>query len=247
MGKIRVSIEEFKKVFSPEQQKELQLPLQGELEVEKTPQGWVVQIPSSTAFELLPIHTKVLKLFRARKDPDRIEGRFEQFLTEEERKAFGELVANGKIVKFKGSEKYSKALYQEPVPGQPVQAIPSAPVTPMVERAAEEYSLQADGFMMLRSEGAAKVASFDLSERIRAGEIRGIRSFDGFYYIIENDLLQKHLTPALGFIQRHKKVDIATLAQELNITRVLVRVMLEFAKEDGVVIEKQKDTFQWVG
>ncbi|MEK6902214.1 MAG: hypothetical protein AABX02_01340 [archaeon] len=251
---LRLTIQGLTKGLSPEQLAALGFPEKGTVEISKVQdKTWVISLPNgqtdfspNPAFTITPIHQKVLRLLKTHHTPDLIEGRFERLLSPEELDAFTALLAAGKIECFKTNPKFDKGIYREVNPNAKKASIQSNPI-PIPEKVAEEYSLMHDGFMVLRSDGAAKAASFDLAERIKAGEIKGIKSFDGFYYIIENSLLQKHTPRLLGLLQKEKTMDISQVAAQNGIPIVLARIALEFAKEDGVVIEKKKNMFAYVG
>jgi len=77
--------------------------------------------------------------------------------------------------------------------------------------------------------------------------VKGIKTFDGFYYIVENSLLEKYTGKLVGFLQTKKKEELSALALSQAIPPILARIILEFAKEDGIVIEKQKNLYAYVG
>jgi hypothetical protein len=224
----------------------LGLPLEGEVEVRKQGNEWVLSLPTGP---ISPLHSKVLRLIQSHQAHELIEGRFEQLLSSEELKAFEELRAQGKVVVFKSNPRFDKGIYRI-VQGSTSFPSPSpsmVPLAPIAERSMDEYSLVGDGFQVLRTEGAAKAASFDLDERIRGGEVKGIKSFDGFYYLIENELLQKHTSRIIGIISSQKKMDLPSISAQLALPIILARIVLEFAKEEGSIIEKQKNLFAYVG
>lgn len=263
---LRLPVETLAKALTQAQAAALNLPLKGLIEISVVKENvWLLSIPTpqtqlneGVPFAPKPIHQKVLKLLQSHKLPDVIEGRFEVLLSAEELTAFQELRAANRIVCVKTNPKYDKGIYREAkfesaaalapgVSAKPAMASKPAVHAPISEKPVEEYSLIGDGFTVLRSEGAAKVASFDLAERIKAGEIKGIKSFDGFYYIIENALLNKHTPRILALLQQKKTIELDELSAQLGIPLVLVRIALEFAKEDGVVIEKKRNLFAYVG
>ncbi len=272
MSPIRVSIESLGKVLSPEQLKQAGLPAKGDLELSSLESNtWLLTLSpaqtdllSSQSAPLSPMQQKVLRLLKTHRLPDLIEGRFERFLADEELKAFRELIERGKIIVIKSNPKFDKGIYREAMSEELRAAVQThasrgasfspSPVekkivthTVVEEKPVEEYSLVNDGFMVLRSDGAAKAASFDLQERIRAGEVKGIKTFDGFYYIIENSLLEKFTLPVVNALKAKKREELAPLSLSLAIPPLLTRIVLEFAKEDGLVIEKQKNMFAYVG
>ncbi|MFH0970793.1 MAG: hypothetical protein V1776_05030 [Candidatus Diapherotrites archaeon] len=241
----RLSIEWLRSHLSEADFHSVQLPESGELSIQCKGKGeWSLSLvePSLSVLE-----GKVLRLMQTHKTPDLVEGRFERLLSNEELSAFNVLRSQGKITIQKSSPHFDKGIYQIATSDKmsPILSVELNSFIP--EKPVEEYSLIRDGFQVLRTEGAAKAASYDLADRIKAGEIKGIKSFDGFYYIVLNSLLQKSTPITLSCIQRHKKVDLASISCETNIPPVLSRIVLEFAKEDGVVIEKQKNIFAFVG
>jgi len=272
MSPIRVRIEELSKILPLDAIKQAGFPPKGELELTSLESNtWLLSLsPAQTDLlasqntPISPMQQKVLRLLKTHRLPDLIEGRFERFLADEELKAFRELVERGKIIVIKSNPKFDKGIYREAMSEELRAAVqthssrtaPTASAsvekkivthTVVEEKPVEEYSLVNDGFMVLRNEGAAKAASFDLQERIRAGEVKGIKTFDGFYYIIENSLLEKFTSPVLVALKAKKREELAPLSLSLAIPPLLARIVLEFAKEDGLVIEKQKNMFAYVG
>lgn len=271
MPPVRFSIESLRKILPPAHDGELGLPEKGEVELSKLETNtWLLTLPNAqkgllettSALNILPIHQKVLRLLKTHRLPDLIEGRFERFLSGEELSAFQELLHAGKVIVVKSNPKFDKGIYREhssmlasfktntpsPLPPSPLPSVKKVITqTMVVEKPIEEYTLHNDGFMIIRSDGAAKAASFDLQDRIKAGEIKGIKSFDGFYYIIENALLEKYTSPVLVALKEKKKDELSTLALSQAIPPILARIVLEFAKEDGLVIEKHKNFYAYVG
>lgn len=249
MPPIRVPISSIRALFSAEQQVELKLPEGGEVEFRQNGGEWVFFLPGHVKpVSVSPLQAKVLRLIQTHQTHELIEGRFEQLLSSEELVAFEELRKIGKVIVYKSNPRFDKGIYR-------IQSEKTASTTPapstvhasLVERPMDEYTLLGDGFQVLRTEGAAKAASFDLAERIRGGEVKGIKSFEGFYYLIENELLQKHLSRILSIIQSNKKMDLPSISTQLTIPLILARIVLEFAKEEGSIIEKQKNMFAYVG
>ncbi len=232
-------------LFTDEQKNALLLPENGELDVRKEKDSWIISLPLN---EKSILHSKVLRLIQSHQAHELIEGHFEKLLSSEELTAFSELRGQGKVVIIKTNPKFEKGIYRISAGEKGVQPPFSLPDTSTLqERAVDEYSLLGDGFQVLRTEGAAKAASFDLSERIKNGEVKGIKSFDGFYYLIESELLFKHSKRVVDSLKVNKKMDLSSIAGQLHLPLVLVRIVLEFSKEEGSIIEKQKNLFAYVG
>ncbi|MEK6971059.1 MAG: hypothetical protein AABW68_05245 [archaeon] len=244
MSIVRVPASSIHSLLSPSEREALGFPSSGELEFKKGKGEWILSPPG---LPLSPLHSKVLRLIQSHQAHELIEGRFEGLLSAEELHAFEELKGLGKVVIYKSNPRFDKGIYRVAGEGKSSPGAGMPPSPSLVERPMDEYSLVGDGFQVLRTEGAAKAASFDLSERIRGGEVKGIKSFDGFYYLIENALLQKHSERILGLLSSQKKADLPTIASAAGIPILLARIVVEFAKEEGSVIEKQKNIFFFVG
>ena len=112
------------------------------------------------------------------------------------------------------------------------------------EKRVDEYSLQKDGFLVFKNSENAKILSVKLREDIEGGKIQGIKGFDGFYYIAENDLYLKHRARVLDAIKSEKGILLEKIAEKAGISKMLAKVVCEFLKDEGEVIEKRKDSFQ---
>ncbi len=242
MSRIRIPAHEVGKLLSEAQKATLQWPTEGELDIISSKEGtWTLSSAPKATAPLLPIHHKVLKLLSSHKMPDVMEGRFEKLLSNDELAAFQELLSNGRVQKYKSNPNYPTSIYRI-IPSANGESIPSTPsslTNPalmvssrviVAEKPLEEYSLAKDGFMIVRNENAAKSASFELAERIRSGEVRGLKSFDGFYYIIETALLDKIMAPALDALAKKKTRPLEELDHILLLPPLVIKIALEFAK-----------------
>ena len=186
---------------------------------------------------------KIISLLRKKRLNERVEGKFEKYLNEKEMVKFNELLKNGVIEKFKLSQKYKKAVYQlreEKDEGK-------EKVYEEKEKPLDQYSLQKDGFIIVRNEEKVKKLSNELSARIKNNEVMGIKSFDGNFYIIEAALYEKKANSILDFLRKKKSAYLSELSKELNLTKTLANIVCEFLKDDGSVIEKRKELYELVG
>ncbi len=272
MPHARIPVKKLLEFISPQEAQGLFLPAEGELELSHAKDGiWILtsatgtspaRTPSGVApsvnasdFQLQPIHQKVLRLMKTHAPGDLVEGKFEQFLSAEELRAFKELLSNRKVEAFKSSPKYNLGIYREirlvysssASTRNPAVASASVISSTIVEKPLEEYRLDTDGFEVLRNEGAAKNRSYELADRLKANEVKGLKTFDGFYYIILTAQLELHMPAVVGALRQKKKADLKEIAAESKLPPLLVRMVLEFAKEEGTIIEKRKDSFAYVG
>ena len=200
--------------------------------------------PGTPAPQKMPDETeqKIIGLLRKTAPRDRMEGWFEKKLSDGENAKFAEMLKDGRVVKFKSSETFRKALYTLPKiqPGAEAKRFENR------EKPIEEYTLEKDGFIVVKNEFRAKAMSEELQEKIKAGEIRGIRSFSGEFFIITSALLIPSQEKALAALKTAKSAELAALSEKTGFTPTLVRICMEFLKEEGQVIEKRKGIYQYI-
>lgn len=262
MPHARIPIRKLLEAISPQEAQGLRLPAEGELELSHAKEGiWILTPASGTRpastpltqngeFVLQPMHIKILRLLKTHPPGNLVEGKFEQFLSSEEQLAFRELLVNKKVEAFKSSPKYNLGIYREVrLSTPPSSAPPTIPAAPMVitEKPLEEYQLDKDGFEILRNEGAAKNRSYELADRMKSNEVKGLKTFDGFYYLITSAQLENQMPLVMQALKEMKKGELKEIAAKSKLPPVMVKVILEFAKEEGTIIEKRKDAFAYVG
>ena len=190
---------------------------------------------------------KIFSLLREKNLSERVEGNFEKFLGKDELKRFKELLDGEKIIKFKLSEKYRKAVYKFPESKKPeVMRKRESENANAGEKPLDEYSFAKDGFLVVKNEARAKKISMELSDEIKNGRVRGIKSFDGMFYIIENDLYEKYRPAMLQCIKEMGTAKIAEISSAIGISQTLARIVCEFLKEEGEILEKRKEVYRYV-
>jgi len=226
-----------------------------------------------------PLDKRIFSLIRERSLKERVEKRFESFLTEEEQARFKELLKEGEIVAFKLSPKYKRAVYksrEEIEKGRTKEAGEERAIetekgrtkepesrTPREtgagkgnpkkkesefpnakEKAVDQYSLEKDGFLVCKNVHKAKMLSEKFKKEIEQGKIRGIKGFDGFFYIAEGALYSKHKGKVLGLIAAENGIGSAKIAEKAGIGKLLAKIVCELLKDEGEIIEKRKDKYQ---
>lgn len=195
-----------------------------------------------------PLDTKIFSLLKEKDLKDRVEEKFEKFLTKEELGRFKELLKQDKIVAFKLSPKYKKAVYKTKQEiennTKPSNSKKESESNTAKEKAPEEYTLEKDGFLVCKNQNQAKALSIQLKEKIEKGEIRGIKGFDGMFYITEDQLYKKYKAKVLSAIQDEKGTNSAKIGEKTEISKVLAKIICELLKDEGEIIEKRKDQFQ---
>jgi hypothetical protein len=193
------------------------------------------------SFSELQADAKLFDLLSKKNLSDRVEGKFEQELNEAEQQRLQQLIAEGKIVKFKLNETYKKAVYQL----APLKKKESEKEG-MPAKEIERYSLEKDGFLVVRNEERVKRLSHELEKQIKDKTVRGTKSFDGNFYIIEAHLLEKYREHACAALTGENGTQLSEVADALKISNTLARIICEFLKEDGDIIEKRKELYQVV-
>lgn len=198
------------------------------------------------------LDAKILGFLKSKNLSQRVEGKFEKLLSAEEMKRFNELVAEGKIVKFRLSPQYKSAVYklkeeiEKPLKENP-DLNPSPSAVQLKPKSEEKtFSLEKDGFTILKNEGEAKQLGARLESRIKAGEIQGMKSFDGEYYVINSALLGKTSAKIIDAVRQSKSISISELAEKIKVSRELAKIAMEFLKESGEILEKRKELYSYV-
>lgn len=181
---------------------------------------------------------KIIGLIKKLDLKDLVEGVFEQKLNNEEKEKLKKMIEEKKIVKFKLNESYKKPIYR------------LAEVQPITfennEKEIGEFTLEKDGFLVVKNEMRAKMLSEELKERIKNGEIKGTRAFSGEFYIILSELLDNARERVIKEIKKTGKDTIEALSEKAGLTQTLVKIAMEFLKEEGQIIEKKKGEYQYI-
>lgn len=217
--------------------------------------------PSPAESEQAALEGKLAALIRSKSLSERVEGKFEKQLADKELAGFQRMLKEQKAVLFK-LPGYSKGVYKLPdeleapkkkedapatPPSAAAQASPASPVESLVvEKKPEEYTLAKDGFQIIRSEFEARTVSEGLREQIKNGLIKGLKTFDGDYLLVRVDALMRHRHKFLDYVKSKKMTSLDNAAKDLNMPKHLIRVIAEFFKEDGDLVEKRKGLYQIV-
>lgn len=191
-----------------------------------------VQTDSENA-KFQAVDEKILSLIASKPLKDRVEKRFETFLNKEEIERFKQLLKEGKIVAFKLSEKYTRAVYKLKEDIEKKQEISSSP------------EFEKHGFALLE-ESAAKTFSEKNYSKIRSGEIIGIKGFDKRYCVIARNVFDQHSEKILNYLKQNKSATIEEIAEDNKVSEDLARIVCELLKEKGDLFEKRKGIFIYI-
>ena len=218
-----------------------------EMEIMKVEEGvWVItqkaiQQPEKREEKIVidEVEQKIISYLRSKPFKERVEGNFERLLSKEELLRLRQMIKEGKVEKFRSDPKYKKAVYQ-------AKQIEPSRAFDNVEKGIEEFSLEKDGFIVVKNEQRAKRLSEELAPRIKAGEVMGTRSFEGTFYIIDSTFYNEKSPKVLERIKELKSANLETLCRDLSLTPTAAKIICTFLNEEGEILEKRKEFYQYI-
>jgi len=100
----------------------------------------------------------------------------------------------------------------------------------------------ANGYLVLDNEGDARALSGAVAERIKAGEVAGLRAFDRKYYFIRKDFATAHQPKIMSALEK-RDMTAEELARELKLMPEACLAILLHMAEEGELLEKNKGKF----
>ena len=236
--------------LSGKESKELGLVEGKRYDLKKTGEGqWQLAESKAAEPKEQELELKILEMLGNEGLKERVEGKFEEKLSKEEQAVFKKLIDKGEVVAFKLSDKYKKAVYkaaeEEKKPAQ-AKAGPKKAVDATKEKPADEYSLEENGIMVIKDAGHASAVAASMQGKIKEGEVKGIKSFDGLFYVITSELYEKFREKILTVFKSNHKIGLAELAKKAGASKTLCKIVCEFLKEEGEIIEKRKESYGFI-
>jgi len=200
---------------------------------------------------LLEEQQQVIGLIKKTRMSDLVEGKFEQQLNDKQKRALLEMIASGKIIVFKLNDSYKKGIYrvkedEEKEDVAKKQEKKESENSTAEKKAAPDYTLEKDGFIATTNNERAKILSQEYKEQIENGELKGIKSFEGIYYLIQTYLLEKYTKKTLQIFENKNETTIEDLSKEISVSIELTKIVCEFLKEDGELLEKKKGKYTYI-
>ncbi|MBU2477400.1 hypothetical protein KKG83_08085 [Candidatus Micrarchaeota archaeon] len=168
----------------------------------------------------------------------KVEGEFEKQLNTKEKQRFEELLKQGLIEKFKLNESYKKAIYRI--------AQSKKEKKKDFDFNSADKSIEARGFEVMVNDNQARDFCEQFNPEIKEGLIKGIKGFDGYFYVIHSDVLEKTKPAILAKLKENKTLSLNELKEKTLLPPELIRGTMEFLKEDGEVIEKRKGIYRLI-
>jgi hypothetical protein len=197
---------------------------------------------------LLEQHEEVIGMIKKARLSDLVEGKFENQLNAKQKQAMLELIASGRVFVFKLNDSYKKGVYRvkDEEEKNKKRTKRDSEDFNAPKKLPPDYILETDGFVATMNNERAKILSSEYRERIEAGELKGIKSFEGIYYLIETDLLDNYTKKVLGEFLEHNEMTQEEIAEKVNISIELAKIICEFLKEDGELLEKRKGKYKYI-
>jgi len=215
------------------------------LAIENEGKQFCVDVP------LIEEQQQVITLIKKARLSDLVEGKFEQKLNDKQKRALLELVASEKVIIFKLNDSYKKGIYRVKDDEEKENKIKKtgkkdSEKFEAEKKATPDYTLEIDGFLATTNNERAKILSSEHKEKIEHGELKGIKSFEGIYYLVETKLLDHYTKEVLKSFEKNNENEIEALAKEINISVELTKIICEFLKEDGELLEKKKGKYTYI-
>ena len=213
------------------------------LAIENEGKQFCVDVP------LIEEQEKVIGLIKKARMSDLVEGKFEQQLSNKEKKALLELVVCGKVFVFKLNDSYKKGIYRvkdEEESEKPPRTKKESENFNAEKKLIPDYTLEKDGFFATTNNERAKILSSEHKEEIEKKELKGIKSFEGVYYLIDNEMLEEYTAKTLHYFEEKNETTLLELAKGLDISSELAKIVCEFLKEDGELLEKTKGNYKFI-
>jgi len=201
----------------------------------------------------LALVKKLLAIKFERRTPPEVD----RTLSGAEKATLSSLMAR-KVVNIFRSGKYEKGVYNvsDNVFGQARDVLPvhaagqggGKAAAPMPQRAATPAAQPqardplARGYLVLENEGDARQLSGMLAERIKAGEVAGLRAFDRKYYFIRKDFASAHRPKIVSALEKGDKTP-EELVRVLGLEPEACLAILLHMAEEGELLEKSKGKF----
>ncbi len=214
------------------------------------------------------IKQKIIELLTDKKLPlsQKIEGKFEKLLNVDDLNIFKEMLASKEIVLFKLSDKYKKKIYKVNedyeqkkqnsdlkvyAPQQVEVAIPNSNVVLQQDVVGKSesidkvyYLFDKQNYIILDNSNIANIFSQKYVQEFKSGEIIGLKSFDNNYYMINSNLYNKIKPKILNYKQ--DPFSLEEISSKLQLSPDLIKIILEFLKEECLIVEKRKNLYSFV-
>ena len=187
----------------------------------------------------------VKELLKTKSLQDRVEEKFEHFLTKDQLTAFYKLIKEGTVIRFRLDKSYKKAVYKlrEDAEKDLEKGIGEELNKDELNENTYSFDIDKDGFVVFSSEVAAKKFSYEHQTELKEKTILGMKSFDGNCYFVKETLYEKASKVLLDYLTKNKTAYLSELSKIVK-SDFLAKLVCEFLKEEGLIIEKKKELYE---
>ncbi|MEM4633671.1 MAG: hypothetical protein QW275_00785 [Candidatus Anstonellaceae archaeon] len=193
---------------------------------------------------ILEKERQVLKKLLSVKFERRSPAEVAKLLDREEKAVLDGLIKRNLVQVFRGGKYQKEGVYNisdkafnwaREAPQQQAHTQPSTSLRPSEQ-------LERNGWAVVESESEAKNLALAFQEKIKVGEVSGIRAFDKKYYFVKKDFYQAWEKPA-GLCLAKGEKSAEEVAGEIGIPSEGARCLLLHMCETGEVLERRKGWF----
>jgi len=228
--------------LSDQEAQHLNLAPEEELEIAKAKKGVWVLLSSKpkTSLQIPSEEANIIALLMGKSLSDRVEGKFETFLNKQQKELLQKMVKAGKVELFKLSEKYKKPVYKLKETKEEKVSKEKGEIK------IKEPELAQNGFLIIGNEERAKRLSNEYEELIKEKQLKGLKAFDGKFYLILGDVYEKGLKK-IEDSMKEGDITLDELSARSGLNKDLTKVICEFMKEDGDLMERKRELYAYVG
>lgn len=167
---------------------------------------------------------------------DKVEGRFELMLDKSDLDVFKEMLLAKEIIPFKQSDKYRKAIYI-------VNENKATDISKQKEENTDMFKeFLKKRYAVLKTQELADQFSREFFTEFKNNEIKGVKSFEGDFFVI-NVMLYNSIVKQILSCVLSKNFTIEELSQKTGKECELLKIAIEFLKEEGKIVEKRKNQY----
>ncbi len=151
------------------------------------------------------------------------------------------------------NKEYKKNSYQKPqqqtqsqtqTQSQKQNPINTKPQIKKIDLNSLIEKMNKEGYIVAENDNEAKMISESLSQRIKAGNVLGIKGFDSHYYIFTSEFFDKCNIKIKKCFSNSNKCSLKELSEKTGLNEKVCKGILMFLLEEGDIIEKSNSTYQ---
>ncbi len=106
-----------------------------------------------------------------------------------------------------------------------------------------ENELERNGFLVVENEAEAKELSRAMEQKIKTGDVKGVRGFDKKFYIVSRDFYESNVAKVMNS-QPKAEFTAAEVTGIVKTPESGAAALLQVMKEEGQLLEKRRGYYQ---